>query len=112
MEDNRSNNPGGSSPPHMTRRTFMGGTAAGLAISGLALTHLTEAAGRPSINRMSKGELVSQSSPVATNPTVVLVHGAFGDSSAWNGVIPILQAAGYTVIAVPNELRGIASDSP
>jgi hypothetical protein len=26
--------------------------------------------------------------------TVVLVHGAFADSSSWNGVIEILKAAG------------------
>ena len=27
----------------------------------------------------------------ATKPTVVLVHGAFADSSSWNGVIDDLQ---------------------
>ena len=40
-----------------------------------------------------------------TKPTIVLVHGAFADSSSWNGVIPLLQAQGYPVVAVPNELR-------
>ena len=44
-------------------------------------------------------------------PTVVLVHGAFADASGWNGVIPLLQAKGLTVIAPPNPLRGIAIDS-
>jgi pimeloyl-ACP methyl ester carboxylesterase len=44
-------------------------------------------------------------------PTVVLVHGAFADASSWNGVIPLLQAKGLTVIAPPNPLRGIAIDS-
>jgi pimeloyl-ACP methyl ester carboxylesterase len=43
--------------------------------------------------------------------TVVLVHGAFADSSSWNGVIERLQAAGIQVAAPPNPLRGIAYDS-
>jgi pimeloyl-ACP methyl ester carboxylesterase len=43
--------------------------------------------------------------------TVVLVHGAFADSSGWNGVIERLQAAGVQVTAIPNLLRGVAIDS-
>ena len=44
-------------------------------------------------------------------PTVVLVHGAFADSSSWNGVIERLQAKGVQVTAAANPLRGIAIDS-
>jgi pimeloyl-ACP methyl ester carboxylesterase len=44
-------------------------------------------------------------------PTVVLVHGAFADSSSWNGVISILQRDGYKVVAAPNPLRGVRSDA-
>jgi pimeloyl-ACP methyl ester carboxylesterase len=43
--------------------------------------------------------------------TVVLVHGAFADSSSWAGVIERLQAAGTQVIAAANPLRGISTDS-
>ena len=46
-----------------------------------------------------------------TSPTVVLVHGAFADSSSWTGVIELLQAAGVSVIAPANPLRGVTSDS-
>jgi pimeloyl-ACP methyl ester carboxylesterase len=49
--------------------------------------------------------------PDSATPTVVLVHGAFADSSSWNGVIPRLEAEGITVIAPANPLRGIAFDS-
>jgi pimeloyl-ACP methyl ester carboxylesterase len=50
--------------------------------------------------------------PTSTTPlTVVLVHGAFADASSWTGVIERLQAAGITVIAPANPLRGIAIDS-
>jgi pimeloyl-ACP methyl ester carboxylesterase len=46
-----------------------------------------------------------------TNPTIVLVHGAFADSSSWEGVIPILLAQGYPVVAAANPLRGVKSDA-
>ncbi|WP_431219214.1 alpha/beta fold hydrolase [Leifsonia xyli] len=44
-------------------------------------------------------------------PTVVLVHGAFAESSSWNGVIAGLLADGFPVIAAANPLRGVASDA-
>jgi len=43
--------------------------------------------------------------------TVVLVHGAFADSSSWNGVVERLQAAGLATTAPPNPLRGLAQDA-
>jgi pimeloyl-ACP methyl ester carboxylesterase len=47
----------------------------------------------------------------SSSPTVVLVHGAFADSSSWNGVVERLQSAGIQVTAAPNPLRGISHDS-
>ena len=44
-------------------------------------------------------------------PTVVLVHGAFADSSGWTGVIQLLRAAGVSAVAVSNPLRGVSEDS-
>ncbi|MFI5554617.1 alpha/beta fold hydrolase [Streptomyces sp. NPDC051738] len=44
-------------------------------------------------------------------PTVVLVHGAFADSSSWNGVIKQLKKGGYPVVAAANPLRGLSSDA-
>ncbi|MEV0977667.1 alpha/beta hydrolase [Streptomyces sp. NPDC049915] len=46
-----------------------------------------------------------------TTPTVLLVHGAFADAGSWTGVISHLQRHGIPVIAPPNPLRGLASDS-
>src|SRR5260370_868743 len=42
--------------------------------------------------------------------SIVLVHGAFADGSSWNKVIPILEAAGFTVTAVQNALKSLADD--
>ncbi len=44
-------------------------------------------------------------------PTVVLVHGAFAESSSWNGVIDLLLAEGYPVVAAAVPLRGVKSDA-
>ena len=46
----------------------------------------------------------------AAKPTIVLVHGAFADGSAWRDVVPLLQREGYKVIAVQNSLAMLAED--
>src|SRR5215467_1539853 len=43
--------------------------------------------------------------------TIVLVHGAFADASGFSGVIRELKRDGHTVVAIPNPLRGLASDA-
>jgi len=49
--------------------------------------------------------------PAADKPTIVLVHGAFAESSSWNGVVDRLLAEGLPVLAVANPLRGLAADA-
>ena len=44
-------------------------------------------------------------------PTVILVHGAYAESSSWNGVLEPLTAAGHRVNAFATPLRGVASDA-
>src|SRR3954454_853411 len=46
-----------------------------------------------------------------SKPTIVLVHGAFADSSGWNAVTRRLLHDGYPVVAAANPLRGLASDA-
>ncbi|WP_432564632.1 alpha/beta fold hydrolase [Kineococcus sp. SYSU DK003] len=45
-----------------------------------------------------------------SEPTVVLVHGAFAESSSWNGVIGALGDR-VEVLAVANPLRSVAGDA-
>lgn len=47
----------------------------------------------------------------ADKPTIVLVHGAFADSSGWNGVVSKLNRDGYRVVAAANPLRGLKTDA-
>jgi pimeloyl-ACP methyl ester carboxylesterase len=48
---------------------------------------------------------------MSTQPTAVLVHGAFADASGYAGVIRHLEAQGVPVRAPMNPLRGLASDA-
>lgn len=42
------------------------------------------------------------------DPTIVLVHGAFADSSGWRGVTDELAGEDVRVVAPPNPLRGLS----
>ncbi|WNG85598.1 alpha/beta hydrolase [Mycobacterium sp. ITM-2016-00317] len=68
--------------------------------AGVAVTALTACGGA-----------AAEPEPPAAKPTVVLVHGAFADSSSWNGVVEILRTEGYPVVAVANPLRGLRPDA-
>src|SRR3954464_13187922 len=46
-----------------------------------------------------------------SKPTVVLVHGAFGDASSWRSVFERLDSDEYNVLAAAIPLRGVASDA-
>ena len=48
---------------------------------------------------------------LADDASVVLVHGAFSDGSAWNKVIPILQDAGVSVSAAQLNLASLEGDA-
>ncbi len=43
-------------------------------------------------------------------PSIVLIHGAFADGSAWTKVIPLLEKQGYTVTAVQDPMTSLADD--
>ena len=53
----------------------------------------------------SAGSSTSQASD--PKPTIVLVHGAWADSSGWNASVKQLQNKGYTALAVATPLRGL-----
>jgi pimeloyl-ACP methyl ester carboxylesterase len=55
--------------------------------------------------------MINDNANNAGTPAIVLVHGAWADSSCWNAVIPLLQADGFAVYAPPNPLRGLATDA-
>ena len=86
--------------PNRTPRRSVRITLAAAAALALAATAVTTTQAEPLKH--------SSNSP---KPTIVLVHGAWADSSSWSGEIARLQHDGYPVIAAPNPLRGLSSDS-
>jgi len=50
-------------------------------------------------------------SSLSPDPGVVLVHGAYAESSSWSTVIQRLQGAGLAVTAVQNPLTSPADDT-
>ena len=44
-------------------------------------------------------------------PTIVIVHGAWSDSSPFNAVESLLSADGYTVTHFANPLRALGADT-
>jgi pimeloyl-ACP methyl ester carboxylesterase len=63
-----------------------------------------------SIAAAAIGLALSAGAAPAAPTTVVLVHGAFADGSAWNRVVPRLQAQGLKVVSVQNPLTSLADD--
>jgi pimeloyl-ACP methyl ester carboxylesterase len=55
--------------------------------------------------------MTAQPSVAQSKPTIVLVHGAFAESSSWDGVIAELGRDGYTAVAAANPLCSVASDA-
>jgi pimeloyl-ACP methyl ester carboxylesterase len=60
---------------------------------------------------LSAGAFMSSAFAQNTKPTIVLVHGAFAESSSWNGVVSELLADGYPVVAAANPLRSLKYDA-
>src|SRR6476646_11449852 len=59
----------------------------------------------------SLGSIMNVASAQTNKPTIVFVHGAFAESSSWNGVLTKLISKGYPTVAVANPLRGVKSDA-
>ena len=88
---------------------------AGLIIAAAAVAAVSAAALSPSASAHTAAPAARAAALTAAGsgpkPTIVLVHGAWADSSSWTPVIERLQQAGYTVDAPPNPLQGLTYDS-
>ena len=60
---------------------------------------------------LAVGEASADSRAGRPKPTIVLVHGAWADSSGWDAQVETLQRQGYPVVAPANPLRGLDVDS-
>jgi len=89
----------------MNKRTNLRLLAASLIVALLGVGAVTApASATPPAHSIDRSKSVQK-------PTIVLVHGAFADSSGWSLVGAALQAEGYPVLAFSNPLRGVQYDS-
>ncbi|MFE3855339.1 alpha/beta fold hydrolase [Streptomyces griseorubiginosus] len=84
-------------------------TAAGL-VSGAVVVSLA-VTNANAVTTQVNGPAVASQAAHRAKPTVVLVHGAFADSSSWNSEIGYLRRHGYPVLAIDTPLRGLAFDT-
>jgi pimeloyl-ACP methyl ester carboxylesterase len=82
----------------------------GTILATLALVAVTTLAAVPAATAGSSS-LSTTGGGKHVKPTIVLVHGAWADSSSWSSVVRRLQHEGYTVDVAPNPLRSLAGDS-
>ena len=82
-------------------------------LAAVGITALATTAAVVSVSASASGNAKQswESPNSGPTPTVVLVHGAWADSSSWDQVVRLLQQDGYAVDVPPNPLRGLASDS-
>ena len=83
----------------------LGALAAAAAAAALAL--LIPAAQAASAHASAR----TTAADAGTKPSIVLVHGAWGDSANWDGVASRLQEDGYAVYVPPNPLEGLTYDA-
>ncbi|MEV4800249.1 alpha/beta hydrolase [Nonomuraea sp. NPDC049421] len=74
---------------------------AALAVGALALISATA----PGV------AMADSAKSTGAKPTIVLVHGAWAESSSWSSVAERLRKDGYPVRALANPLQGLTSDS-
>jgi pimeloyl-ACP methyl ester carboxylesterase len=85
-------------PSALRRRTAI--AAASVAVAGVLIPV-----------GLASASAASASPSAAAKPTIVLVHGAWADSSSWDSVVGQLEGWGYTVDVAPNPLRGLTYDT-
>jgi pimeloyl-ACP methyl ester carboxylesterase len=81
-----------------------------VALTAVLVTLLMTSAGTSAGTSANASNTSPATSVTKSKPTIVLVHGAFADSSGWSAVAGRLLNNGYKVIAFSNPLRNPQAD--
>ncbi len=82
-----------------------------LATVGVAALLVGPAFTASAVASPAKTDAHVRSDQTGPKPTIVLVHGAWADSSSWDQVVVRLQHEGFTIDVPPNPLRSVPYDS-
>ncbi len=113
MKFRRHTNSSNESSPHMKIPIPCSArTGVLLAATSLGAVVALSACGTEATSEAAVAETASASSASsADKPTVVMVHGAWSDTSPFDEVAAQLDQDGYTVVNFPNPLRSLQSDT-
>jgi pimeloyl-ACP methyl ester carboxylesterase len=92
----------------LSRRHLLQGSGVALAALGLSGT---VGLGTPGNLQASQQDNAVAGDKKSGKPTIVLVHGAFADSSGWGDIMSTLLTLGYPVVAASNPLRSLSYDA-
>ena len=80
--------------------------------AGAALCAVTLAAASCSTPNSPASQRPTEAPPPSgPRPAVVLVHGAWADTSSWDGEVDALKKKGYDVRAIANPLENLTTDA-
>ncbi|MER6371858.1 alpha/beta hydrolase [Streptomyces mirabilis] len=97
---------------HLTTRYRRQALATTVAALSLLVSGLTVASASSADATAKSGEGVATASSYgSTKPTIVLVHGAWADSSGFDSEITTLTRLGYPVVTIANPLRSLTGDA-
>lgn len=97
----------------VNRRSFVSGATVGSFLIANAFGTSGAAIAAQEAQSMATPQATpgARSTPAASSPTILLVHGAWADGASWSGVISGLSDDGLTIIAPANPLRSLLGDS-
>ncbi|MER5597333.1 alpha/beta hydrolase [Streptomyces sp. NPDC002265] len=84
------------------RRRDLPMALAAVSIAATTMVGAAPSSGVAHVDRAAAGQ---------AKPTVVLVHGAWADTSSWAGEVSLLRHAGYSVRAIGNPLQDLTTDA-
>jgi len=76
-----------------------------------AIAMLTVAAGVAVVALLGDDARSVAAPAPGAKPTIVLVHGAWADTSSWDGELTVLRGQGYDARAIANPLRNLTTDA-
>ena len=97
--------------PRVGPRLSRWASAAALGTIAIVAIALSISSGSHPTRAAESSRIPACGSAPGPRPTVVLVHGAWADTSSWAGEVQALRRAGYTARAIANPVTDLTTDA-